>query len=108
MTANKPMTVRDSIACAKEYDKPNSAATEALLCLADECERLRASLAESKERERVAIASWDEERKRALREGARVVAANRLLNEAFSHVRNIPLADDISKHLAATGATKYL
>ena len=33
---------------------------------------LRAQLAHAKERERVAIVSWDEERQRALREGARV------------------------------------
>ena len=55
-----------------------------------------------------AIASWDEERQRALREAGRVIEAkrlladaNRLLDEAFSHVRNIPLADAISEHLAS-------
>lgn len=48
----------------------------------------------------VAMAAWEEERQRALRESARVIAANRLLEEAFSHVRNIPLADAISEHLA--------
>ena len=35
-------------------------------------DKLRAEVKESKERERVAIASWDEERQRALREGERV------------------------------------
>ena len=38
-----------------------------------EVSELRAEVKESKERERVAIASWDEERQRALREGGRVV-----------------------------------
>ena len=38
-----------------------------------EVSELRAEVEESKERERVAIASWDEERQRALREGGRVV-----------------------------------
>lgn len=47
-----------------------------------------------------AILSWDEESNRALREASRVVRANRLLDEAFSHVRNIPLADAIAAHLA--------
>jgi aspartokinase-like uncharacterized kinase len=63
---------------------------------------------EAKEREQIAIESFDEERQRALREAGRVVEAkrlladaNRLLDEAFSHVRNIPLADDISAHLAS-------
>lgn len=69
---------------------------------------LEMELNEAKERERVAIASWDEERLRALREAARLVVANKLLDEAFSHVRNIPLADDISRHLVKTGAIKYL
>ena len=39
----------------------------------EEMAKLRAEVKESKERERVAIASWDEERQRALREGGRVV-----------------------------------
>jgi len=60
----------------------------------------RAARFAAQEREQCAIASWDEERKRALREAGRVLEANKLLEEAFSHVRNIPLADDISKHLA--------
>ena len=38
-----------------------------------EVSELRAEVKESKGRERVAIASWDEERQRALREGGRVV-----------------------------------
>lgn len=38
-----------------------------------EVSELRAEVEESKARERAAIASWDEERQRALREGARVV-----------------------------------
>jgi len=37
-------------------------------------------LAESQARERIAIASWDEERKRALREAARVCAWRDLAN----------------------------
>jgi hypothetical protein len=37
---------------------------------------------EARERERVAIASWDEERQRALREGERVLEARRERNEA--------------------------
>lgn len=69
---------------------------------------LEMELGEAKERERVAIASWDEERQRALREAARLVVANKLLDEAFGHVKNIPLADDISRHLVKTGAIKYL
>ena len=69
--------------------------------------QLEEELAESKERERVAIASWDEERQRALREAARVVAANRLLDEAFGFV-NPPLADSIADYLTRTGAIKYL
>jgi hypothetical protein len=36
---------------------------------------------EARERERVAIASWDEERQRALREGERVVEARELARE---------------------------
>ena len=47
-----------------------SATNEALTA---ERDQLRAEVKESKERERVAIASWDEERQRALREGGRVV-----------------------------------
>ena len=46
---------------------------EAIDSLLIECDRLRAEVKESKERERVAIASWDEERQRALREGGQVV-----------------------------------
>ena len=69
--------------------------------------QLEEELAESKERERVAIASWDEERQRALREAARVVTANRLLDEAFGFV-NPPLADSIADYLTRTGAIKYL
>jgi len=69
--------------------------------------QLEEELAESRERERVAIASWDEERQRALREASRVVVANKLLDEAFGFV-NPPLADAISEHLARTGAIKYL
>ena len=38
-----------------------------------EVERLRDELAAARQRENVAIASWDEERRRALREGERVV-----------------------------------
>ena len=38
-----------------------------------EVAELRAEVKESKARERAAIASWDEERQRALREGGRVV-----------------------------------
>ena len=38
-----------------------------------EVSELRAEVEESKARERAAIASWDEERQRALREGGRVV-----------------------------------
>ncbi len=45
---------------------------EALDAIIAERDRLRAEVKESKERERVAIASWDEERQRALREGERV------------------------------------
>lgn len=51
------------------------------------------------ERERCAIAAWDEERQRALREAARVIEANRLLDEAFGFV-NPPLADAISEYLS--------
>ena len=56
---------------------------------------------------KAAIASWDEERQRALREAARVIEAkrllseaNKLLDEAFGFV-NPPLADAISAHLAS-------
>ena len=62
---------------------------------------------EAKEREQIAIESFDEERQRALREAARVVAANRLLDEAFGFV-NPPLADSIADYLTRTGAIKYL
>ncbi len=57
---------------------------------------------------KAAIASWDEERQRALREAARVVTANRLLDRAFGHVTNTPLAGEISDYLVSTGAIKYL
>lgn len=39
-------------------------------------ERLQRELADAQERERVAIASWDEERQRALREADRVIKGN--------------------------------
>jgi hypothetical protein len=45
-------------------------------------ERLERERDEARERERVAIASWDEERQRALREGERVLEARRERNEA--------------------------
>lgn len=55
-----------------------------------------------------AISSWEEERARALRESCRVTdmrlrlnEACELLSEAHSHVRNMPLADDIAKFLCA-------
>jgi hypothetical protein len=44
-----------------------------LAALTAERDQLRAEVKESNERERVAIASWDEDRQRALREGGRVV-----------------------------------
>jgi len=44
-----------------------------LTALTAERDQLRAEVKESNERERVAIASWDEDRQRALREGGRVV-----------------------------------
>ncbi len=56
--------------------------------------------AELSNRCQCAIDSWEEERQRALREAGRVLSANELLREAFSHVRNIPLADDISAYLS--------
>ena len=55
---------------------------------------------EAQERAGAAIAAWNEERQRALREASRVIEANLLLEEAFSHVRNIPLADSIAEYLA--------
>jgi hypothetical protein len=48
---------------------------------------------EARERERVAIASWDEERQRALREGERVVEARELareLRDAFERFYGFP------------------
>jgi hypothetical protein len=52
----------------------------------DQCQRpmcvLRRERDEARERERVAIASWDEERQRALREGERVLEARRERDEA--------------------------
>jgi hypothetical protein len=78
------------------------------------CRELEIQLAAVKESYAVAaserlaaIASWDEERKRALREAARVVTANRLLDRAFGFV-NSPLAGEISDYLTKTGAIKYL
>jgi hypothetical protein len=44
---------------------------------------------EARERERVAIASWDEERQRALREGERVLEARRERDEARRHLKEI-------------------
>jgi len=41
---------------------------------------------EARERERVAIASWDEERQRALREGERVVEARNLARELLDEL----------------------
>ena len=46
------------------------------------CEQLERERDEARERERVAITSWDEERQRALREGERVLEARRNLAEA--------------------------
>jgi len=43
---------------------------------------------EARERERVAIASWDEERQRALREGERVLEARRERDEAREAIRS--------------------
>ncbi len=48
------------------------------------------------------------ERLLRLRAEARLVIANKLLSEAFGHVKNIPLADAIASHLTSTGAIKYL
>jgi hypothetical protein len=45
-------------------------------------ERMRQERDEARERERVAIMSWDEERQRALREGERVLEARRERDEA--------------------------
>jgi len=45
------------------------------------CDQVAVERDEARERERVAIASWDEERQRALREGERVVEARELARE---------------------------
>ena len=55
---------------------------------------------EARERERVAIASWDEERQRALREGERVLEARRERDEARGAlVSERALADRLAENL---------
>ena len=55
--------------------------------------QLRRERDEARERERVAIASWDEERQRALREGECVLEARRERDEAREALREIQAAD---------------
>ena len=79
-----------------------------------EVSELRAEVKESKGRERVAIASWDEERQRALREGGRVVELRaeverltaresnqseriRYLEGATNHATGTPLSQAIAR-----------
>jgi hypothetical protein len=53
----------------------------------DELEKTERERDEARERERVAIASWDEERQRALREGERVLEARRERDEAWEALK---------------------
>ena len=58
-------------------------------CAQEEIVRLERELAEARERERVAIASWDEGRERALREGNRVVQWRECARNMVDHARSL-------------------
>ena len=82
-----------------------------------EVSELRAEVEESKARERAAIASWDEERQRALREGGRVVelrAELALLREcragvmANANSHHAELKEAIARAERAEGEVKML
>ena len=64
--------LRQQVANLTHSNDSHRETAETWRAAAIERDQLRAEVKESKERERVAIASWDEERQRALREGERV------------------------------------
>ena len=65
--------LRQQVANLTHSNDSHRETAETWRAAAIERDKLRAEVKESKERERVAIASWDEERQRALREGGQVV-----------------------------------
>lgn len=67
-------TLTGAYTCTHHNDQMRAACPVCLVvALTAERDKLRDQLAAARQRETVAIASWDEERGRALREGARVV-----------------------------------